>query len=101
MKHGLITLVLAALLLSSAVGVVVSKHQSRALHARLAELSWERDRLAIEWDQLQLEEATLAAHARVERQARARLTMAEPTEPDTATLLIANDRPHPAPVVQP
>lgn len=62
----------------SAVSVVGAKHENRALVSELDDLRRERERLEMEWAQLQLEEATLAHHARVERVAREQLKMEEP-----------------------
>lgn len=72
-------LVLAVLVVGSAVGVVVAKHENRAQITRLDALRRERDRIEMEWAQLQIEEATLGHHARVHRIARDQLDMIEPT----------------------
>ena len=40
----------------------------------------ERERLETEWSQLQLEEATLANHGRVEQIAREKLSMTQPKD---------------------
>ena len=80
MRRVLGSAVIAALIATTAIAVAVSKHRSRALPDAQQELSWERDRLKTEWAQLQLEEAALAAHGRVERVARERLDMREPTD---------------------
>ncbi|GAB4179029.1 MAG: cell division protein FtsL [Rhodocyclaceae bacterium] len=70
--------VLILLLLASALGVVASRHEARALTVSL-EREQERMRsLEVEWGQLQLEQSTWAAHARVERIARERLRMHAP-----------------------
>ena len=45
---------------------------------QLEKLNRERDRLEIEWGQLQLEQSTWAAHARIEKVARERLHMKPP-----------------------
>ncbi len=61
-----------------ALGVVAAQHKSRKLFQE-AEREQERMRqLQVEWDQLQLEQSTWAAHARVERIARERLAMRAP-----------------------
>ena len=41
--------------LASAIAVVRARHEARTLFVQLEELSAERDRLNIEWSQLQLE----------------------------------------------
>lgn len=74
-------LLLGGLLLAtlvSAIGVVQSKHESRALMNELQQLRVEQDRLDSEWSQLQLEESAWANHGRIEQIARARLGMREP-----------------------
>ena len=67
--------------LVSAVFVVKTKHENRRLVNEQAELRAEGERLNTEWSQLQLEEATLASHARIEQIAREKLSMTEPREP--------------------
>jgi cell division protein FtsL len=64
--------------LGSAAGAVYSKHRARELFVELERLNRERDRLEIEWGQLQLEQSTVAAHVRVEKLARDRLGMKVP-----------------------
>lgn len=64
--------------LASAVTVVQAKHVARGLQNELQELRLERDRINIEWSQLQLEESAWANHGRVEQIARKRLQMGEP-----------------------
>ena len=64
--------------LASAVAVVRVRHESRALFAELERLSSERDRLNIEWNQLQLEQSAWSNHGFVERVARDRLYMGFP-----------------------
>ena len=71
---------LGLLVVTSAVGVVVAKHENRAQVSRLESLRRERDRLEMEWAQLQIEEATLGHHARINRIAREQLDMIEPTQ---------------------
>jgi cell division protein FtsL len=74
---------MAALVLSvvgSAVIVVQTKHENRTLVHQLEQLRAEKARLETEWAQLQLEEATLAHHGRVEQIAREKLRMTEPRD---------------------
>jgi cell division protein FtsL len=82
MKHlqVIIPLVLAAVVVGSALAVVRTKHENRALVTQLEQLRAERERLQMEWAQLQLEEATLGHHARVDRIAREQLGMTEPRD---------------------
>lgn len=73
-----VQLLLALLVLGSALAVVQVKHENRRLVSEIERLREERERLRVEWSQLQLEEATLASHGRIEAAARAELGMAEP-----------------------
>jgi len=69
-------LVLAVVL--SALGVVYAKYQSRKLFITLQGLEATRDKMDIEWGQLQLEQSTWATHGRIEELARERLKMTTP-----------------------
>lgn len=64
--------------LASAAGAVYCKHRARNLFVELEALTTERDRLQIEWGQLQLEQSAWSTHAFVERVANARLKMSIP-----------------------
>jgi cell division protein FtsL len=68
--------------LGSAIAVVRARHEARALFVQLERLSAERDRLNIEWGQLQLEQSAWSNHGFVERVAseRLRMTLPEPGE---------------------
>jgi cell division protein FtsL len=73
-----VNLVLVAIALASALGVVASQHKARKLFSE-TEREQERMRsLEVEWGQLQLEQSTWAAHGRVEKIARERLHMKPP-----------------------
>jgi cell division protein FtsL len=74
------TLALAFVVLGSALIVVKTKHENRTLVHQLEQLRLEKARLETEWAQLQLEEATLAHHGRVEQIARDKLRMTEPQD---------------------
>ena len=69
---------MALLLFASAVAVIWSKHQSRREFIELQRQQAERDRLDIEWGQLQLEESYSATPARVEQVAYHDLQMVTP-----------------------
>jgi cell division protein FtsL len=79
--------VLLGLLTIAAVGsgiaVVVTRHQSRTLFVELQALERERDRMNEEWGQLQLEQATLGEHSRVEGIAHSKLQMVQPQPKST------------------
>ena len=74
------TVALAGVVLGSALIVVKTKHENRTLVHELEQLRLEKARLETEWAQLQLEEATLAHHGRVEQLARDKLRMTEPQD---------------------
>jgi cell division protein FtsL len=62
----------------SAMAVVYTKHESRRLFVELESLTDERDRLNIEWGQLQIEQSTWATHARIEKVATDDLLLVRP-----------------------
>ncbi|MBX3704269.1 MAG: cell division protein FtsL [Steroidobacteraceae bacterium] len=64
--------------LASAIAVVRARHEARTLFVQLERLSAERDRLNIEWGQLQLEQSAWSNHGFVERVASERLRMTLP-----------------------
>lgn len=74
------TAALALIVMGSALIVVKTKHENRTLVYQLEQLRLEKARLETEWAQLQLEEATLAHHGRVEQIARDKLRMTEPQD---------------------
>jgi cell division protein FtsL len=76
----LLPILLGFAVMVSALAVVRTKHENRALVSERDELRKERQRLEMEWSQLQLEEATLAHHGRVEKIAREQLDMTEPRD---------------------
>ncbi|HAJ92540.1 MAG TPA: cell division protein FtsL [Gammaproteobacteria bacterium] len=59
----------------TAVGIVYSKHKGRGLFVELQMLGNERDRMDVEWGQLQLEQSTLTTQGKVESAARDQLGM--------------------------
>lgn len=82
MKPRALNLAVAVLwvaVLASSAGVVYVKHESRTLFVELEKLSGERDRLNIEWGQLQLEQSAWSAHGFVEQVANRQLRMTLPS----------------------
>jgi cell division protein FtsL len=77
--------VLVVMLISTAVGVVYARHESRKLFVGLQQLERERDDLNIEWGRLQLEQGAWSSHGRIERIAREKLEM---RMPDASTMVI-------------
>ena len=74
--------VLFGLVLTSAIGLVYSKHQSRKLFVELQQLRHQVDELNTEWSQLQLEQSAWSGHGRIERVARKKLSMVMPESGD-------------------
>jgi len=77
-RHWLPVLALAFAVLASAIAVVEAKHESRKRFVALQLLEKERDRMNVEWGQLQLEQGTWSTHSRVESIANKRLHMVIP-----------------------
>lgn len=73
-----ISIILLALTIFSALGVVNIQYQSRKLVTAIEREQARGRALDVEWGQLQLESGTWAAHARVEKIARDRLGMVTP-----------------------
>ena len=69
-----------AILVGSAIQVVVSTHRVRQLHMTLQELQAERDTEVEEYSRLQLELAAAAAYQNIERTAEEALGMSFPDE---------------------
>jgi len=78
-------LLLGLLVLVSAVAAVYAKHESRKQFVELQALNAERDRLAVEWGQLQIEQSAWSTHARVEQIARDDMNL-RPPSPDQVRL---------------
>jgi cell division protein FtsL len=65
---------------------VRARHQARTLFVELEQLSADRDRLNIEWNQLQLEQSAWSNHGFVERIAHSKRRMRFPT-PDKVEIV--------------
>jgi cell division protein FtsL len=78
----LLTMIFAAVCVTSALALIYTKHESRKLFVQLERLTTERDELNIEWGQLQIEQSTWATHARIERVALEELSLARPKSTD-------------------
>ena len=74
----LIASVVFIAVLSSAILLVYSKHQSRKLFVELQGLKQEVNEFNTEWGQLQLEQSAWSGHGRIEQVARERLSMVMP-----------------------
>jgi len=66
----------------SAIAVVWTRHQSRALFVQLSQLQSQRDELNIEYGRLELEQATWAEPRRIDNEARTKLNMFAPRPQD-------------------
>lgn len=70
--------VLILLLLASAISLVSAQHRARSLHTQLEREQQRMRMLETEWGQLQIEQGTLAAHARISDLAETKLKMRAP-----------------------
>jgi cell division protein FtsL len=77
-KQLIFILVLLALTVFSALGVVYTRHESRQYAVELGMLENQRDAFITEWSRLQLEQAVLADAGTVEPRARRDLGMKSP-----------------------
>ncbi len=73
-----LNLMLLAVLIACALGLVNSQHQARKLFTSLEEESERARQLEVEFGQLQLEQSTWAMHARIEKIAGQTLRMRAP-----------------------
>ena len=73
-----VNLLLMAIALACALSVVTANHQARKLFGELEREQTHMRELEVEWGQLQLEQSTWAAHARIERIARDKLRLRTP-----------------------
>ena len=80
-----LSLLLAATI-TSAIGVVYARQQSRLLFVELSRLGNERDDLDFEFGRLQLEQATWAENNRIDQIARERLGMVSPLPAQTLVI---------------
>lgn len=77
-------LLLAAL--TSAIGVVWTRHESRVLFVQWTALQNQRDELNIDYGKLELEQATYAEPRRIDEEARQKLGMIDPRPQDIRLL---------------
>lgn len=83
---GRINFVLTIALVACALSVVNAQYQSRRLFIELERAQAAAKQLEIEWSQLQLDQSTLAKHARIEANARRDLGMVPVTPARTQYL---------------
>jgi cell division protein FtsL len=70
-----LNVLLLALLVGCALGLVTSQHEARRLFVELQREQERARQLEIEWGQLQLEQRTWAMHGRIEKIATEQLQM--------------------------
>jgi cell division protein FtsL len=70
----------------SCIGVVYARHEGRKQFVELQALGYEKDRMDVEWGQLELEQSTLTTQGQIEHAARSRLGMVSPA-PDQMVIL--------------
>ncbi|WP_455221717.1 cell division protein FtsL [Kaarinaea lacus] len=73
-----LSLILMLVVMLSAFQVIYTKHLNRQAFTELQKLKQQQDQMETEWGQLQLEQATWAAHGRVEKIASNKLEMMIP-----------------------
>ena len=79
---GIFMLILIAAVISTAIAVVWTRHESRVLFVELTRLQNVRDDLNIEYGKLELEQATWAEPRRVDDESRQKLGMVNPKPQD-------------------
>jgi cell division protein FtsL len=79
-------LLLALAVILTSLGVVYAKHEGRKQFVELQALGYEKDRMDVEWGQLQLEQSTLTTQGQIEHAARSRLGMIIPGPGQTVFL---------------
>ena len=70
-----INIVLAAMLVTSALSLVQSQYEARNLFIEQGKLEHQAKQLDIDWAQLQLDQSTLGKNERIEQIARTELNM--------------------------
>ncbi|MBI3774553.1 MAG: cell division protein FtsL [Gammaproteobacteria bacterium] len=78
--RAILVALLSLAVLSTALGVVYSKHETRRLFIGVQRLEAERDRMNFDWVRLQLEQSTQATQARIESIAHGKLAMNIPPQ---------------------
>lgn len=73
-----LNLLLVAVLIVCALGVVTSQHKARKLYVELQQEQSAAKQMDVEWGQLQLEQSTWAMHSRIEKIAGTYLQMRVP-----------------------
>ena len=82
MKFFLIIGCLTSIIFVTSLSVIYVKHSNRKVYSELNQLQASRDKMNVEWGQLQLEQSTWATHGRIERIARQTIGMSVPDYQD-------------------
>lgn len=89
-RSGLVVaLLLAAAVLASGVAVIHVKYLTREEFGTLQQVRAERDTLDVEWGRLQIQEAALTSHTRIEDNARTQLDMIMPAGGEVRVVEVA------------
>ena len=86
-----VSFALAALCTCTAVAIVYTTHLTRMSWADLGASRRSMDELAVEWSRLQIEQSTFAGHGRIERTARDRLGMIQPSLDDSRMIVLRGE----------
>jgi len=70
---------LAFAVIATAITCVYARHESRKQFSLLQQLIVQRDALEVDWGRLQIEQSTWSTHSRVERLARRKMRMRNPS----------------------
>jgi cell division protein FtsL len=87
-----INLLLLAVVVACALGVVTAQHRARKLFVELETERAAAQKLDTEWTQLQLEQGTWATHKRVEAVATRTLGMRAPDASNTVVITLEEAR---------
>ncbi len=85
----IVALMLAAAVLASAVAVIHVKYLTRGDFGTLQQVRAQRDALDVEWGRLQIQEAALTSHTRIEDNARTQLDMIMPAGGEVRVVEVA------------
>ena len=88
-----VNIVLLAILIACALGLVTAQHKARKLFTELAKAQSVEKQLDVEWGQLQLEQSTWATHVRIEKLATQALGMHVPEAAKVRTVNLESTAP--------
>ena len=83
----LLTTVLIALLVLSAMSLVTAQHRARKAFVEIERQKGETRQIEQQWSQLQLEQTAAAKHSYIEKVARTQLNM-QPVTPDRTQYIV-------------